>query len=474
MVVVFELGVAVVSAAGVLVTILSHWFTSPDSEHDRQETLRQELVDVDAGWTESEKGNKFNLTITGIEVRESDRLLYRLCTKPLPILGGFAGETAVTTKIEGDVRLEEWALIEHIATSSAFQGMVADFQLTGDELVFVLNTADEDEIRTPFTGVVRAIQLNDRYLADDTVRHSDHKTLGKPVGGGVARPLFVDVAFPTRPVSRLLTWPLKNVIQYGVGSMERSFVWVRQTPMRRTSTTEFRVRYPNQNPVPKDLAVLDWLYLFLSPERCSEGGVAVLQMLHMGYRLHRDFVEDDEVTETNGATCLVVSIAQLQEDGDIERTRPTRDDLLTGFLVLNDFWGLVRNVDAPRRTRIEIPVDNVDPHAFEELDLTTLSPADRTRFNSLLSSNEVMATAITGLGNGLVQAYYHGGDGSWNVTVRWSENGNATVQEIGSVEPETPVNTNGYVIWQKHHPGSQTSYAPNALNELRANLHQQE
>lgn len=465
---------ATVSAAGVIVTILTHWFSSPDSEQERQELLRQELVDEDVGWIESEKGNWFNLTITGIEVRESERLLYQLVTNPFPVVGGFTGETGVTAKIEGDVRLEEWALIEHIATSDEFQQIVADFQLNEDELVIVLNTADEDEIRTQFTGVIRAIEVNDRYLVDEAVNESDNKTLGKSVGGGVARPLFVDVAFPTRWIHKLVTRPLRALIQYGVGSMERSFVWVRRTPMRRTSNAEFRVRYPNQKPEPKDITTLDWLYLLLNSKKCSEGGVALLKILHMGYRLHRDFVEDEEITVKNGATCLVVSIANLQETVDMEQTRPTNDNLLTGLLVLNDFWGFSSSVDEPSRTCIEIPVDNFDPQLFERIDLTQLTPEAHNQLFSIMPSDGVFATAITGLGNGLVQAYYRGGDGSWYFTVRWGEDANAEVREIGEVDPEDPVETDGYVIWEKHHPGSRTAYAPNALNELRTNIDRQD
>jgi hypothetical protein len=51
----------------------------------------------------STEPNRFNLTITGIKVRESKRLLYRLITKALPVVGGFTGETSVTAKVEGDV-----------------------------------------------------------------------------------------------------------------------------------------------------------------------------------------------------------------------------------------------------------------------------------------------------------------------------------------------------------------------------------
>lgn len=469
-----EYAVAAISAVAVIVTILTHWFSSPDSEQDRQELLRGELVKIDSGWTESEKENRFNLTITGIEVRESERLLYRLITKPLPVVGGFTGETSVTAKVEGDVRLEEWALIKHIATSNEIRQMVADFQLNNDELVFVLNTANEDEIRKHFTGVVRAIEVNDRYLADEAVSKSDNKTLGKSVGGGVARPLFVDVAFPTRLVYKMVTRPLRALIEYWVGSMERSFVWVRWTPMRRTSATEFRVRYPNQKPEPKNITTLDWLYLLLNPEKCSEGGVALLKILHMGYRLHRDFVDDAEVTLKNGATCLVVSIAKLQETVDIEQTRPTNEDLLTGLSVLNDFWGITSPAEEPCRTRIEIPVENFDPRKFNVIDLTELSAESQDHLFSILPSDGVIATAITGLGNGLVQAYYRGGDGGWYFTVRWGENGNAEVREIRDVDPEDPIMTDGYVIWEKHHPGSRTSYAPHALHELRTNIDTQD
>jgi hypothetical protein len=56
--VVSEYAVAAISAVAVIVTILTHWFSSPDSEQKRQELLRGELVKIDSGWTESEKENR--------------------------------------------------------------------------------------------------------------------------------------------------------------------------------------------------------------------------------------------------------------------------------------------------------------------------------------------------------------------------------------------------------------------------------
>jgi len=448
---------------GVVIPIIILQYQSMESASEKQKRLSSTLLHKESEPEVTDKGNQFSLVITGVKVWPAEKLFYHYISPLIPVFGGFHGTTEVEIEISGDVYIEEWLLISRICQSDRFRETIADLRLKEDRLQVSVNSVDEEEIGEMMVGFRRMIERTNRYLTKDTISAADHKVLGIEIGDGFARPILVDVSYPTRLSSRVTLLPVINYIRHSLSGMNRTVVWERCTPYEKTSTIELRTRKVDALSDRYEITTRD-LLRFICSRRASGGVEEIIRILHMGYRTHRTYVEEESIVEVNDAKCIALEIAQIDEKygrgTDLARTKPGYQKLTIGFYRLN--FSITSLFSDLRRKTIHVPIKKFNPRKFEKIDLTPVSGGTREDIEKIVRANKggLDAFSVCALGDGVIEATYRGAD--WFFTIRFGEDGRGQVWNAGAAKPDEPLSKEGYVIWHKLHPGRETSYAPKA------------
>lgn len=435
-------------------TILSHRFltapTAADIESDLEDRLDGEVV----ASTTTSNGHEFSLKVVAgsFEVYEQQGFVYRYLLKPVV---KFWGETQVLLDIQGDVFIEDGVLAKEIASDEDTRRMIGEMRLEDSQITLVINSASVGEVRDTLSGISELADLDDEEsLLEETVQDADHRILGVKAAGGVARPIVVDIWFANRHMWRIVSVVYKRWIQNTVGEMNRTYVWVRRRPRKKTSQTTVRFRHPDTTPVEYQLGALQ-LISFLNPfSPTPEGSQQILDLLHMGTGIRRDFIEprgDVTTVERNGITHLSITLTRSENTTDSLDSRVGLTEWGSKLLAKVAWSGEYWNKD---KVEVLIPIVGLEVDDFEGVD------EDKSILDSIEMGDgtSIWAESITAINGRSVRCYYRGNSGSWYIVVEWLPDGSSRVVDSGEVKPQTPIPTEGHILWQRLHLGRKKAY----------------
>lgn len=454
------LGISLIASIPmVLITILIYWFDSSDTVKEREEKL-QALVGNESEVAETPKSNEFYVEIEQISVYETESKFYRYVLKPLPIIGGFNGRTEVIATIKGDVLVEEQVLINEVNDREEFIEKIADLRLKGNQLQLALNLVQEEEINEIVTEFRTLILEGGEWIVGDMINEADECVFGNPVVDGnttqgVARPIVLDVAYPTSRVrSRFY-----NILRYflgGIDNMSRGMVWERHDPHRRRKVALVRMRSPTHHSSVMEVTIRDFWHLLNFDTDYSRNVTRLLKIVYMGMGVHRGFASNDGcgIVEVDGSKHLKLYLNQSGEKR-LDNLDPDSD-----VLARHHYSSHFDRVEPPsiEGGEVAVPIFDLNPISHENINPRPRKKGTIEELQACLdlSGGRVVATVLTGLGNGVIQVYYRKQNSYF--TVRWNDS-HAQVWEVGEVDPEEPLDVEGIVQWHKIHPQRQTAYS---------------
>ena len=445
-----------------IATALTHLYSSKKTPHEKEMRLKEHLSGRQSNPIETKKENEFTVSVVGerVEVYEASGLFYKYVLKPLPILGGFRGMVDVELVIDGDVWLEEWALIAKVANHEEYHDLIGQLELENDRLRLTFNTVDERELSEAVTGVRRMLEQTNQFLVRGVIEDSDEKVLGETVAGGIARPIVIEVSFPTTIFGRLASWPLKRLLLYIIGPMERSLVWVRHTPYWDSSQVKYRIQNPRTRTSATELSAFESLSLINPVSTLSDELAELFKVIYIGYGVRRDMIERGQTPTTRryGTECLPITLSYHEGKAGFEGGLPVGRAIIDSLLDQNlDRY----EAELMTRTQVHIPLRDVQHQTLVDIWVAS-ERALKHKLNRLIeqSDGDVILETVTGQGRGVIQTDYRGGDGSWYFNIRWSPTGNAKLVDVGRVNPAEPLETEGYIMWERVHTGQSTLYQP--------------
>jgi hypothetical protein len=433
---------------------------SIDAASHRTEKIRDVVNGDIIGPTATSKGNEFTLEIVdgSAKVYQYEGWSYML---KKPFLG-FRGETQVEVRIHGDILIEELVLVKKIGSDEVLRRKVADVELNSDRLRFALNTADVAEVRELLTGLPELLSPTAREpLPEKAVQHADHEALGPVVANGVARSIVVDVQFPNKYLWRLLALPGKRFLKKQIGRMNRTFLWERHAPRRRTSKFVLRIRHPNNEPEVHEIGPLEIMSSFNPWSATTDGSQRLLDLVYMGYGIRRDFIEEDEYAkvDSNGVRCLQISLARNPELVGEKNQSISVTELGTAQMGFRG-W---QNDLVPSREEVLVPVENVTLDEF--VDICSPSELPLNTVGEPVSDTALFAEAITAVNGSAVRCYYRGQGMDWYIAIEWLPDGAVKLYDIGQVKPDTPIETKGHILWHRLHLGRKRGYYGDSQQE---------
>lgn len=440
------------SVLTLVVMVILHRFRSADTASEKVAELESKVGGEVLGPTTSPNQNEFTLEVVdeSFEVYEYEGAMYRYLLKPLI---GFRGETQVRIDVHGDVFVEEAVLIKQIATDDRFSNRIADIELEDSRITLALNSAAVSEVRKTLVGLPELVSPErEESVPEEAVKAADHKVLGVRAAGGVSRAIVIDIAFPNKHVWRLLTVFCKNFILNTIDRMNRTSVWVRRRPRRKTSKVTLRFRHPSNDSEVYRLGPLETV-AFCNPYSATpDGSQRLLDVLYMGYGIRRDFLESDGEPSTvskDGTEFLKVSLARDEEMCDDYHSP-------VGILELGVAEKARRGWNTvPEREEVLIPVSGAEA---DELQDVSLHPSKIEGVTRASHGDGIWAEAITAVRGSSVRCYYRGGDGTWYFAVEWLADCSVNLVESDRVEPEQPIETEGDVLWHRLHSGRKRAY----------------
>lgn len=445
-----------VSICAIAVNILLHWFDSTDSAKEREEKL-ESLVGEKSEVSVTPHGNEFTIQIKDIEVTETSSRFYKLAIKPLPFIGGFAGRTEVAANIDGEVRVEELVLIKEIIDSTDLIRKIADLRLDENELQLALNLVRKEEINEVMTKFRTMMVEGGEWIIGEVIKESDRNVLGTPMRDdeatfGIARPIVLDVAYPTSWVRKRVFHVFRTFANI-IADMERGVVWARYDPHRNRKTARYRLRSPIHYSHTHELSLNDyWHMLTLQTDYENNH---FLKIMYMGLGVRREFANENkenivEVGEKKGLKLL------LRQSGEksLDNVTPSQTALMEH--IANSLF-IPINFSVPEGGQVFVPIFDFNPISNDSVHHHPKKKGEIDDLRSCINSTEgrVVATALTGLGNGVIQGYYR--KSSYYFTVRWNEN-DAQVWEVGENDPNKPLDVEGIVLWHRLHPHRRTAY----------------
>lgn len=435
-------------AAAFLVYRLQSLPTAKEQEDDLSDKLNGETIEATAP-----SGTEYSLKLDGenVEVCEYEGVFYRL-KKPVV---GFCGETQIEVHISGAVHIEELVLVKNIGEDDRLSEVVADLQLEGDRLLLALNTASTPEVRDILTGVSEKIEIALREpMPEESVRRAEDKVLGEIVAGGIARPMVIAVDYPDRHVWWMLGLYGRLVLENIIGEMNRTYLWVRHTPRSRSSSFDIRFLRPNNEPERYQLGPIE-LLSFLNPwSETAKGSRRVWNLLYSGYGITREFLETDGEYSTvnrDGTGDLRVSMAQPSE-----QVEDPRDEVGVPEVKAALEFAWEGTEETPDRREVFVPVEDVTLDEFE--DICALSDIPSENVGESASDTGLFAEAITTVNGRTVRCYYRGKGMGWYIAVEWLPDGTVKLHDTGKAKPETPIETQGHVLWNRIHLGRERGY----------------
>lgn len=468
----------VLTTLAVVVPIILHWYSSPDTASDLEYELKDKVGGETLGPITTKKGNEFSFEIVeeSFEVYEAESLVYRLLRKPLPFgIGGFRGETHVQLTISGNIRIEEAVLIKQIASHNEYRQLIGDLELQNDQFKLIINNSTVPGVRDALTGVRELVDIKDESIPEEVIYISDHLVLGEVVAGGVARSIVIDISLPNKHVWKWVCIPTRLFLENVLGRMNRAYVWIRQRPRRRTSTVTLRVRDPNSQPDEYTLGPLEVFSFWIPITETTQASQHLHTLQYMGYGLVREFLEveneENAIVEQHGIDYLPVSLARTEDKLDNPHIGVDWEDLVVAILGTGDedylptivgetirSW---REENLPQREEVLIPVSPI------KLDDSGYGITDSSETEVLSEAKETTfwVTVITAGGGGTVRAYYRSMSGPSYVAVEWRADGSSHVYEAGQVRIGNPLTPEGFIIWHRLHQGREKAYQPTDVND---------
>jgi hypothetical protein len=433
--------------------VILHRFRSVPDPSELESKLEENIGGEKIGPSTSEKRNDFEFEVIGgsFEVYERQGIFYKYIARPIL---GFQGETQIAVNITGDVFVEEGVLIKQIASRGEFRQVVGDLKMESNHLTLALNTASVGEVRETLTGLSELADIQSKEsLPEETIRVSDHKVLGLKAADGVSRPILLDIRLPNRPPWRVLSIIPKRYIKNTIGRMNRTYVWIRQRPRKRTSQAEIRFRDPSGEPDVYQLGVFEIFSVYNPFSTTSAGSQRLLDALYMGYGVKRDFIESsNDYSTVTKRDIHHFRITLARDENLAESYRGPIKPSELGHIQKETIGWKEEVVD---RKEIEVPIEGTVLKTFKKL---LPEVADGLDCEIISDSDDIWAEAISAENGSCIRCYYRIGNGAWYVGIEWLPDGSIHLVESGEVDRQQPIPTQGHVLWHRLHPGRDRAY----------------